>query len=1002
MTRAVLLTGRSSERQIDPASWGGRGPVHVGDDTPLPLEGESLAVVDWGDQVLEDRWEELLAFHRAGGRLLVLGVAPFNPGGSVRYLRSLGWLDAWEKAEVPPGAKLEAPDATWAFAQTVGLPPGPCGSGLWRLAHQPDPRGLLFDSATVAAARISYPLRFTWEGRTVGVPVVRLDPFKAGPILWLTTDPGRAWWQSTRGATFLEGALQSLSRGRHRLEAAVTRGRYRLDETPEVRWSVTPEPGATNQPLTLECRLASQDSGTSAPPPLVATLPLGQGSGTFSWPTLPEGFWKAELNLTGSGGPEGSAQTGFYRLGEAAVEAILAKVPRLKRDPAISPDVLSADGRPFPLHGVNYHVTDAYRACFVRYNAWQNDADLRVLAADGYNVLRTGNWQDFDRFFTEEGPLHDDVLAHLEGFFLTAARHGFQVQFVLGAFILNPWNRDQCPLHHPGQRAKVMAAFASFASRFGAWPHVQIDALNEPSYSVNGAWHLAKPSEDPRELARWREWLRFRYRDDLRALRRAWGVVPEEAPSFESLALPTDHRRFSRNYDRQDVVTDGRLSDWYAFARKVYSEWVGEIRQTVREKAPDTLFMLGRDESLRVPAQQDEAAAGNLDVVNFHQWHRDSAIHSEYAFNRVRGLPCCGQEMGTYPYGDRRNEPRLTEEHRARILERKLAYSFGNWLQWQAWNDPFMLDSIERALGLYRADGTPTPLADAARTLARFDEAHRDLVRGLDEDTTKVLLVFPTDSYFSPDAEAVFRSTLRGVRVLAERLRVGFGVVLEHLLDRPEQTGDPTLVIIPSPLTLSAVTWERLTAWAKEGKTILVTGAAGAWEGLGLPARAEPLAAVESLAVEGRLLEVSFRRALDHFEPGTLYDRLAVAELPLALRAFPLGQGNLISCPLPVEACDDDAVIEAVYRWAWARAPEIPRVFTLEVDPGPRLGVFAQPYAEATRYTLVNEGNRTTVAFTDAATGLRFEAVVPEGRAVVAWVTHGGALTATGTVRRLP
>jgi len=209
--------------------------------------------------------------------------------------------------------------------------------------------------------------------------------------------------------------------------------------------------------------------------------------------------------------------------------------------------------------------------------------------------------------------------------------------------------------------------------------------------------------------------------------------------------------------------------------------------------------------------------------------------------------------------------------------------------------------------------------------------------------------------------------------------------------------------VVPSPLDLGPATWDRLVTWAHQGKTVLITGAAGAWDRVGLATSKAPLAGVETLFIGPDPWEVSFRRALDHFEPGTLYDRLeGPGPSSLEVRDLSWGQGRLLVCPLPVEACDDDGVIEAVYRWALERSPALPQVFKVDQDPGPRLGVYAQPYALATRYTLVNEGAAARVRLTDAATGVRFEAEVPDGRAVIVWVGPGEGLSATGQVRRLP
>ena len=395
---------------------------------------------------------------------------------------------------------------------------------------------------------------------------------------------------------------------------------------------------------------------------------------------LPEGRYRATLRLFANAKCIEEKVTGFYVISDENLHKEVSAFPRITLDTAKAADCFVQDGKIFAMHGTTHFVTDATRYCFHHMNVEICDRELAVIVKDGFNIIRTGNWRMVLTFVGPDGACTEHGLRALDAYFLTAARHGLTVQFVHAHSVFNNWDRDKDPMHNPEIRQKVMRVFDVFTKRYACFGNVQTDIINEPSYSYRAGWTLGKPSHDPYEKMNWSKWLEKKYAGDLAALHDAWRITSAEMPAFADAIMPRDDE-FDRFVSRTEIDRNyNRVTDFFEFARESYSDWVHEIREIARKNAPDMVVMLGRDESIRIPAQQDEIAAGNLDFSNWHQWNTNSITFMEYYLNKVRSLPCCGQELGVYQQEDGRGFKSLSDVRRAGVLEKKLLYSFGNWL----------------------------------------------------------------------------------------------------------------------------------------------------------------------------------------------------------------------------------------------------------------------------------------------------------------------------------
>ena len=54
-----------------------------------------------------------------------------------------------------------------------------------------------------------------------------------------------------------------------------------------------------------------------------------------------------------------------------------------------------------------------------------------------------------------------------------------------------------------------------FFELFKEYTNVQLEMVNEPSYSINGAWRIARPSYDENEKKNYIKWLRKKYNNSI-------------------------------------------------------------------------------------------------------------------------------------------------------------------------------------------------------------------------------------------------------------------------------------------------------------------------------------------------------------------------------------------------------------------------------------------------------------------------------------------------------
>jgi len=1009
--------------------------VEINADSPSSLKvldnnGRNIDVLvnALGPYYPEGKLPEILQYYRNGGTILNIGIKPFSVpyeviDGTVCFhgefngaIRSFEVLDEY----VPTGAmknnmNFRLMDPRYGFLKSLydnGEFPymKETYGAYYHLAYNKKEDTKWPDEVGIVEGRLDTICGWTdGAGRLLSVPVTRVEHIRYGTMVFMNFIPENCDYYNTEpGIKLLAEMIFKELLPHANLKVSSKYARYTENETPELDISVKFKHSGYVKPhgYNLKCRI--YNSGNS----LINEFDfkdLSPGddiySATIRLEDLEEDLYRAETYIFFGGECIDLNTTGFYKISDHAISKTLQHIKPMEVDTTKSTDFCVVDGKVFPIHGTTYFTTDVFRDCFVKMNAYLCDKEMQEIKSTGFNLIRTGIWQNFLDFYDDEGNIREVSKRALDAFFYTAARHNIYVQFVLGAYVFNPWDREKCPIHNPEARKKTIASFASFAKRYAHWPNVSVDAINEPSYSIAGRWTLARPSGDYYERLNWIGWLKRKYNNNINLLRATWGVSSAEIQSFEDVDVP-DMAQFSRNYDRKDIYRNyPSLTDFFNFARKYYSKWVADIREAVKKENPAMLFMMGRDETLRIPSQQYEAYKGNLDIVNWHQWHQDSAIFAEYFLNRVRGLPCCAQEIGVYHYDDIRGNMRLTERDCSRILERKILYSFGNWVQWQFSSDPNMFENCEISLGLKRQDKSETPHMNIVRILSWVEQKAAMYMDGRKDDKTEILTIHPSSFYYSVDSGLAREASLSSLFVLHYDLKLQSDMVLEHIFqkDNRVQIGNPKLIIIPASQLFSEKAWQFVLDCVKAGTSVLISGCAdfdeygrrtSRFRELGMEATVESVSGVEELKVGKRRFYVKFRKCMGYMNPSKVFNKYVFpGEAGNSVRTFHVGKGKIICCPIPVELGDCSEPVKAVYEYA-ASVAGVNRNFigTGKTFENSSLLIYPVFYENSVLYTIVNEGSDTSIDFRDIETGAEIHLAVKGMRGAKIWLDKDGSL----------
>lgn len=968
--------------------------------TTVSLTEFSLLLNSMDTYYPEEELPLLVSFFHQGGHIIHLCPTPFTvslESGQTnhRALRSFTVVDDFHPVE---GACSSV--STW-YGKTTALSLHGLTSAVYHLCEQED-RG------NRRIAHLEHLAdAFDSDNNLLAAAVLRIVTHNMGSMTLCNFDVASALTSADTAEFITSLLLQTVRRclaGTALLTIDAEFSRFTPEEQKLIHIKVSPLTikEGTKAQLHISICKTSEDAPSSVPehiPPVyeicesvtlpyeASIMPVLSSSGLYrieaSLSELPDNAqFHDSVTIT-------SCTTGILVLTEDELLHPVSQFTPFVPDETISTDYCVRNGEITAILGTTYFVTDVYRECFYHMNAWLCAKEMKQLHSDGFNVLRSGNWYFIPEFYNADGSIGKRGRRAMETYFYLAAKNDFMVQFALGTVLLNQWDVSRSPIHDTGMRQMCMNLVRSFAKAFREFKNVQMDIVNEPSYSNRGAWSPGKPSLEAGELLRYRDWLKQKY-GTIQNLRTAWHETALVLHSFDDVVMPENdlfYRGLARTEQRLNHVI---LHDFFCFAREEFSAWTGEIRRIVRETAPGMVVIMGRDETLRIPEQQTEVLTGNIDMVCWHQWNYNSDIFTEYLMNRVRGKVCVAQELGMYKFDDILSGKRHTDEEMRKKLSHKLLCAFGNFVQWQAHDDPFMWELSENSLGIYRADHSPTPSLAATRTLIKAERIMQPLMKKRREEAVKICTVYGTSYHYNIEHPFALQGMRSFTYAMFHELKELSGLMLEHLFRKENASaiGTPGLIILPGMQMLSKDTWHELLSYAENGSTLLIHGcidknACFAPEAkIGLLDQSyftRGLHDFECIEIDGIKYSLDFRRITGYADVSNLLDcgdfadedcdAPATGHTAACLRKFPYGKGCILYCPYPLELSDNTAAVAASYRSAIRQAQAANTIF--RARPGaPGILLNAAEYEKCTVYTFLNDGPTDTVTFTDLRSGV--------------------------------
>jgi len=970
------------------------------------LDGVGLLVLPYGSAVPADAWEAVAAYIKRGGNLLLVGGQPLRIPVSLKdgryvagrpqdsYALALGFRHTYE-VPMPAGARF-----AWRQGYSDSPEPQLNAKHFYAVEGRLDGLGyMVAGDGQKVAAPVIFGAHFDWAGRRPGAaPAISEPPAMPGRFVALDFDPVPGYWETKDGGAVLRRAAEYARQGAAMFSIEAQYAALRVGETPELTVHLR-QPGAgaagevkvelLAEGKTLETvRLAVDASSGEALPVKLATQ-------------LPVGFYEVLATWSEQGHVREVYRNGFWVSPEEA----------LKKGPVLgaNTDTLTRDGKPFLTVGTNYFTTEENGWDFSsprNASIWEHDfADMQ---AHGVSFVRTGVWMPNAKFVDQQtGGVNERFLRNLEGFLLSAQRHGIAVNFTL--FAMSPKNGPQ-PAGGPGPFAEQAPAASagspplpnpyldettvkgeeayvrSVVARFGKVPFLSWDLINEPSFS--NPRHIFSgnyPNGDPAELAAWHTWLKEHYAD-VAALADAWSVTPEELGSFDTVPLPgIGDLRYARNGSTKQV----RAVDYNLFAQDMFRGWVKAMVGTIRDAGSVQVIDVGQDEGGVTDRVLNRffASAGVGFTANHTYWEDDSLLWDSVAA-KVVGMPNITGETGYQPSWAPDGAWRYDELTGLGLTERKWALGFAagstGAMQWD-W-------AREVDFGMQRSDGSAKVWENMMRDLGEFAKAAAPYAIGM--KLPQIALVLPESLQMSVFSSTGLEAQQVAVRTLYQEAHGAAYAVGEYQI---EQLGDPKLILLPSPMGLTDAAWSAIETRVRAGATLLVTGPFDADAHL----HGTDRAAKVGLAYSTTLLDL--REETVRWPGGEgifTFGGKKTATLPRAeftdgaeWKEVALGKGRILFSTLPLELGQNQAALGRVYAYAMQKSGVMPMRESGARAPG--VLVCPTEYKDATLYVVTSETEATTVTFEDPRSHASLHTSLDAGRAALVMVATDGRILAS-------
>lgn len=952
---------------------------------PGALGKTELLVLPYGSAVPTDAWREIDAYLEHGGNLLVLG------GQALRVPVS----------QAGDGFVAGRPQDTYSRAidlrHTYAVPVTEEARFMWRTGYAfgtvPKVRAERFFAMEGRLKGLGYMVDA--QGTRVAAPVIVLDHTVRGGAMYgsrivaLDFQPAAGYWASEDGTALVREAADYARQCATTLSVETLFSVIRPTELPQITVHLRRTHGEGDASAQGEVRVELVSDGKTVS---AATLPVEEKAADLSVPfnkPLRAGFYGVRATYVEGKKLRECYENGFWVADGKAVDE--------GETLGVRGDFLTLGGRPYLPVGTNYFTTeeDGWDFSSPR-NAAVWERDFSEMADHGVSLVRTGVWMRNATFIEPDtGGPNERFLRNLEAFLLCAHRHGIAVNFTLFAFspfagaeprptdpatvARNPYiDKDAVRLEQDYVRGVV--------GRFAKVPWLSWDLINEPSFSNPRLIFKGNvPNGDPAEVSAWREWLRGRY-GNIGALAAAWSVTPEQAGSFEDMALPSAADLTYGRYGNPRLV---RAIDYNLFAQDSFSRWVRSMVAAVRQTGSTQLIDVGQDEggvTDRV-LNQFYSTAGASFTTNHTYWQDDALLWDSVAAKRP-GMPNITGETGYQPAWAPDGTWRYDEFTGLPLTERKWALGFAagssGAMQWD-W-------AREVDFGMQRSDGSAKVWEGMMRGVGAFARSAASYAMGIVQP--EIAIVLPQSLQLSVLNRFAVEAQQSAVRALYYDARAEAYAVGEYQIDT---LGSPKLILLPSPFALTEGAWQALLAKVREGATLLVTGPfdedahlhpTGRQNGVGLPYADVPLTIRRNAFLwPGGEEEFTFA--------GDKTTVLGRAQLPDGAdwSEARVGKGRILFAALPIELSEEMEAIGDVYRYAMKVAKVAPTYTTTLKDRGILICPTRLP--QATLYVLTSESNRRAVFFRDARSGREFSGELEPGRAALLLIRTDGTVAAS-------
>ena len=657
---------------------------------------------------------------------------------------------------------------------------------------------------------------------------------------------------------------------------------------------------------------------------------------------------------------------------------------------------------PFPIVGTTYMASDVARKFLFQPNSYVFDQDMAAIREHGLNFVRTGLWTAWRHAMFMDGQPSEAVLRALDAFFLSANRHQLEVTFTFFSFTPEAWEGEN-PYLDPRSIRAQKRFIAAIVERHQNTTNVQWDLINEPSlFDPQRIFQGPRSHHDRFEIQAYRNWLQRRHQT-IERLQSRWVMTPLRLPGFDHVTPPEPP---AIPFDIQDVTVNKNGLPWldYAlFTMDMFNAWAKDLAGMIHRIAPAALVTAGQDEALSGQRPSPFFYQASVDYTTVHSWWLMDQLAWDGIFAKTPNQPNLVQETGIMYLEQANGRAQRTEIELAEILERKFAYAFGTRsagaVQW-IWNTNAYMNNVnESNIGALRVDGSEKPEAQVLEKFARFIESVRDWF--VDRPLETVAVVYPYSNDLSHRRLAV-EATVRLTQALSYDLKVPFRAVGEYQLDTLFAK-TPRLIMVPSPHNFSRHARQQLLDLAKTHPvTIFWTGPVNLdeyWQeydsGIAIAETPSSLARHEMLNLEHRTLLFPF----DYRQSVVgLHGQRRAPGHATAIHATPLGQGDLLWCPLPVELSTNLEGLACVYRFVLESA-QISETTDWRVEPGP-MAVFCRRLdfsPKGSIFVLISEAAYpSTVTITlHERPHLRYRITVPGLRAVLVAADASGHIRAS-------